>query len=345
VTTLPTPCARDGKGPGMQRGLPDLIERRPLGVGPGRAGQLLPTPTSGGGTGYLSGNHRDTWGPTLELAVQGYRPSKLGRPGRPEEPALLPTPTAHAYGSNQSLSAGAAVRPSLASLAARRLLPTPRTSDARGPAHHGEGGADLRTVVWLLPTPKATDGTKGCPAQRGSKGDLTLPSAAVRLDATTGDGADDPTPLGRLLPTPRLSTTRTASTSATTHASRAGSRPEGQAAEIAGGVGPRELDSWEQAPAAWRPPTEPRLWGPYAEAVARWEYLVGRAAPAPTQPGIHGKPVLAPPFVEWLMGLDEGFVTELGLPRTLALRVLGTGWYRSRPRRRCGCCCARTGGR
>src|SRR6266545_937664 len=253
VTTLPTPCARDGKGPGMQRGLPDLIERRPLGVGPGRAGQLLPTPTSGGGTGYLSGNHRDTWGPTLELAVQGYRPSKLGRPGRPEEPALLPTPTAHAYGSNQSLSAGAAVRPSLAS--------------------------------------------------------------------------------------------RAASTSATTHASRAGSRPEGQAAEIAGGVGPRELDSWEQAPAAWRPPTEPRLWGPYAEAVARWEYLVGRAAPAPTQPGIHGKPVLAPPFVEWLMGLDEGFVTELGLPRTLALRVLGTGWYRSRPRRRCGCCCARTGGR
>ena len=75
----------------------------------------------------------------------------------------------------------------------------------------------------------------------------------------------------------------------------------------------------------WRPPTEPRLWGPYAGAVARWEYLTGRAAPAPTQPGTHGKPVLAPPFVEWLMGLDEGFVTELGLPRTLALRVLGNG--------------------
>ena len=255
----------------MQRGLPDLIERRPLGVGPGRrSGQLLPTPTSGGGTGYLSGNHRDTWRPTLELAVQGYRPSKLGRTGRPEVPALLPTPTARAYGSNQSLSAGAAVRPSLASLAARRLLPTPRTSDACGPAHHGGGGSDLQTVVWLLPTPKATDGTKGCPAQRGSKGDLTLPSAAVGLDAATADGADDPTPLGR-------------------------------------------------------PPAEPRLWGPYAGAVARWEYLIGRPAPAPTQSGIHGKPVLAPPFVEWLMGLDEGFVTELGLPRTLALRVLGNG--------------------
>src|SRR5262249_3335017 len=109
VVTLPTPCARDGKGPGMQRGLPDLIERRPFGVGPQRRwGTLLPRPTSGGGPGSLSGTHRATWRPTLELAVQGYRPSKHGRPGRPEAPALLPTPTASAYGSNQSLSAGAA---------------------------------------------------------------------------------------------------------------------------------------------------------------------------------------------------------------------------------------------
>jgi DNA (cytosine-5)-methyltransferase 1 len=296
VVTLPTPCARDGKGPGMQRGLPDLVERRPPGIAlDNRSGQLLPTPT------------------------------------------------ARAYGSNQSLSAGAAVRPSLATLAARRLLPTPRTSDARGPAHHGDGGSDLRTAVWLLPTPKATDGTKGCPAQRGSKGDLTLPSAAVRLDladvrgkgGTAGadeDGADgngaDAGGEGRLLPTPRLPERRAASTAATTDDARAGSRPEGQAAGIADGVLPRELDSWAQAPAAWQPPdaaTAGRGWGPYAGAVARWECLTGRPAPAPTQPGIHGKPVLAPPFVEWLMGLDEGFVTGLGLPRTLALRVLGNG--------------------
>ena len=67
------------------------------------------------------------------------------------------------------------------------------------------------------------------------------------------------------------------------------------------------------------------MWGPYAEAVARWEVLLGRPAPAATQPGRHGKPVLAPPFVEWLMGLDAGWVTDLDLPRTLALRVLGNG--------------------
>ncbi|MFF4810028.1 hypothetical protein [Micromonospora chersina] len=68
-------------------------------------------------------------------------------------------------------------------------------------------------------------------------------------------------------------------------------------------------------------------WGVYARAIARWELLTGRSAPAPTQPGQHCKPVLAPPFVEWLMGLPGGWVTDpvLDLPRTCALRVLGNG--------------------
>ena len=33
----------------------------------------------------------------------------------------------------------------------------------------------------MLPTPRATDGTKGGPGQRGSKGDLMLPSAVMAL--------------------------------------------------------------------------------------------------------------------------------------------------------------------
>ena len=365
MTTLPTPCARDGKGPGHQYGLPDLIE------GGNRPGGLLPTPTSGGGTGYMSGNRRDTWRPTLELAVLGYLPS---RDGKPDQPAvLLPTPTATAYGSNQSLSAGAAVRPSLATLAAQRLLPTPtvadarssvnattgrradtaahpgttltdatrllptpRTTDGRGPAAHGDGGSDLRTAVWqLLPTPRATDGIKGCPAQRGSKGDLTLPSAAMRVDAarpdpdstTPGDGEGRDADEGPLLPTPREAATRTGRHAATSPTSRSGPSLE-QAAEIAAGLAPRELGTGDEAPAAWQSPADAeaaRAWGPYAEVVARWEVLLGRPVPAPTQPGTHGKPVLAPRFVEWLMGLEAGWVTDLPLPRTLALRVLGNG--------------------
>jgi DNA (cytosine-5)-methyltransferase 1 len=130
------------------------------------------------------------------------------------------------------------------------LLPTPRTSDARGPALHGDGGPDLCTTISYLPTPLASDGVKGSPAQRGSKGDPTLASTAVATAAA---------------------------------------------------------------------------WGPYAAAVARWEALLGRPAPAPTIPGRHGRPVLSPSFVEWLMGLPYGWVCGIGPPRTVALRVLGNG--------------------
>ncbi len=61
--------------------------------------------------------------------------------------------------------------------------------------------------------------------------------------------------------------------------------------------------------------------------MAGWELVLGRPAPEATQAGRHGRPVLAPPFVEWLMGLKPGWVTDpaLGLPRTPALRVLGNG--------------------
>ncbi|MEH1125041.1 DNA cytosine methyltransferase [Micromonospora sp. CPCC 206061] len=65
------------------------------------------------------------------------------------------------------------------------LLPTPRASDgSRGPeplngagrTGHGTGPA-LPDVAVLLPTPRATDGCKGGPNQRGSAGDLALPAA------------------------------------------------------------------------------------------------------------------------------------------------------------------------
>lgn len=66
-------------------------------------------------------------------------------------------------------------------------------------------------------------------------------------------------------------------------------------------------------------------WGDYAAAVWRWEQVLGRPAPFPTQPGRHGRSVLAPAFVEWLQGLQPGWVTGLGLPRTAELRALGNG--------------------
>ena len=67
--------------------------------------------------------------------------------------------------------------------------------------------------------------------------------------------------------------------------------------------------------------------GPYAPAVARWETITGRTAPAPTEPPLRegGKPRLSVRFVEWLMGLPDGHVTGVGLSREKTLRALGNG--------------------
>lgn len=78
------------------------------------------------------------------------------------------------------------------------------------------------------------------------------------------------------------------------------------------------------------PPTSARFvegvdWSVYEPAVRRWEHLLGRVTPHPTQPGRHGRPVLAPPFVEHLMGFPAGWITDLPLPRTAQLRALGNG--------------------
>lgn len=66
-------------------------------------------------------------------------------------------------------------------------------------------------------------------------------------------------------------------------------------------------------------------WAGYTPAIRRWERLLGRPAPYPTQLGQHGRPVLAPAFVEHLMGLPPGWITDLALPRTAQLRALGNG--------------------
>lgn len=204
-----------------------------------------------------------------------------------------------------------------AAVASGPLLPTPRTSDTNGPGTHGDGGIDLRTAVSLLPspkatdarhtpseselrrkspslgavgallpTPRATDGTKGGPNQRGSSGDLMLPSAVM------------------LLPTP----------TAVHHARNA----------TANRKAPKSTtwtESWTLADVA-----HADRWGHYAPAVARWEQILGRPAPEPTEPGREGKPRLAPRFVEWLMGVPDGWVCDVpGLSRNDQLRLLGNG--------------------
>lgn len=65
-------------------------------------------------------------------------------------------------------------------------------------------------------------------------------------------------------------------------------------------------------------------WGVYAHAVRRWEHVLGRPAPSPTEPGKHGKLRLSAPFVEWMMGLPDGWVTNVpGISRNAQLRIIG----------------------
>lgn len=65
--------------------------------------------------------------------------------------------------------------------------------------------------------------------------------------------------------------------------------------------------------------------GPYTAAIARWSAVLGRQAPLPTEPGTNGRPRLSPRFVEFMMGLPDGWVTGAGISRTAALKCLGNG--------------------
>lgn len=85
------------------------------------------------------------------------------------------------------------------------LLPTPVVADARDTANfrpdgtpYGEGYGPtlLDAARTLLPTPRASDGEKGGPNQRGSKGDLALPAVAHRI----GAGSVPPSPAGSTPP-------------------------------------------------------------------------------------------------------------------------------------------------
>ena len=74
--------------------------------------------------------------------------------------------------------------------------------------------------------------------------------------------------------------------------------------------------------------------GQYAEAVAHHEQVLGRPAPEPTQLSLkNGNPQLSARFVEWMMMLPEGWVTDVPnlvdsprkSERNVMLSLLGDG--------------------
>jgi DNA (cytosine-5)-methyltransferase 1 len=66
-------------------------------------------------------------------------------------------------------------------------------------------------------------------------------------------------------------------------------------------------------------------YGPYGPAVERWGRRIGRRPPTPMICRPDDRPRLNPVFVEWMMGLPEGWVTGHGLSTAQCLKMLGNG--------------------
>jgi DNA (cytosine-5)-methyltransferase 1 len=227
---------------------------------------LLPTPVAADGSGsgrHNSEGHADTLPGTVRL---------------------LPTPmcepdTANGHARNLGKEA--------------RLLPTPAVNDmgagktveswddwtGRMKAEHGNGNGHGKSLSIeaqrLLPTPRASDGEKGGPNQRGSSGDLMLPSAVQRF----GDYA------------PAIARWET----------------------VIGGPAPDPTEISTK----WIQDRKRRLYGPHKDLVGMRPSLRRFLLPERR---------LSPRFVEWMMGLPAGWVTDVpGLTRNEALKALGNG--------------------
>lgn len=82
----------------------------------------------------------------------------------------------------------------------------------------------------------------------------------------------------------------------------------------------------EPEPAVDGPHSPAHWWGEYLPAIRQWEEVTGRAAPPPTEVGRKGGPRVTVEWVEWLMGLPLGHVTDVpGLTRGQQLQILGNG--------------------
>lgn len=61
-------------------------------------------------------------------------------------------------------------------------------------------------------------------------------------------------------------------------------------------------------------------WEQFEPAIRRWEAVMGRPAPTPLV-----DQRLNPKFTEWLMGLPEGWITDLDLSWTQMIKACGNG--------------------
>jgi DNA (cytosine-5)-methyltransferase 1 len=190
----------------------------------------------------------------------------------------------------------------------REVLPQLNRHPSPAAAHRGScgGHADGHPGTTLLPSPRTSD-TNGAGVHGDGGPDLrtvvaTLPTPdwkdhEIRREPHRPDDVDT---LARALTVTLLPTPLVGSTSEASHGQISGQYREQMADAL-------------------------RNWGQYAAAIARWEHLT-RPAPPPTETGPKGNPRLSPRFTEWLMGMPDGWVTDVpGVTRNQALKLCGNG--------------------
>lgn len=98
----------------------------------------------------------------------------------------------------------------------------------------------------------------------------------------------------------------------------------GSDAALGGRAAPADTDGFRRRTDVLQLRTgQPDLdWGDYEPAIRRWEHILGRPAPWPTD--TLGR--LSPVFTEWMMGLPDGWVTcTPGLTKNAMAKALGNG--------------------
>jgi hypothetical protein len=319
---LPTLKARDHQAEGYEAGLRRATPQ--LGTivkgivdGDNRVIELFRSPTASQGEGGALGEavareRGNTVGirdQAMDLArLQGHKVSR-------EVDNLFPTPNTmdslparsgearernlHRGGSTSRRTSSGNLREDVVYLLPKtELLPTPNTMEHREvktpeqiaalKAKSPGGYRNLRESVVneLFPTPKALDGVKG-----------NLKTSQERLDS--GHQVDLPNIAIDLLGTPRTSSAN-------------GSTPK----QVAAGAPKARIEDQVLT----------TNWGKFESAIRRWEAAIGRSAPEPTKPdGKEGNHRLSSKFTEWMMGLPEGWITDIGLKRNDELKACGNG--------------------
>jgi len=206
-------------------------------------------------------------------------------------------------------------------------LPTPISSDAKGtgPADTNRETTQLRAINVLLPTVTTQESHSG-PSQLNrntvplnSLAITMFPTPAVsdnrgaaRSEVLAGDPKRRLKVAVELLPTAdemKLGTPRASAARGPT------------AKQVAAGAPKSRLE--DQIESASQGIID---WGKFELAIRRWEQVIERKAPAPTKPdGKDGNHRLSSAFTEWMMGLPEGWITDVGLKRNEELKACGNG--------------------